>query len=193
MEHFCCDPFNKTAHKVHPKKEKMRDVTAAFAASAHTIRIHLVAGMKICATCRIQIGNAVKQKQEELKQQQEASVADAAMEEEQEELNPVYPSPLQADFIDKREFIRVLNSVLPQIEVEKIDFEKIGRSHSYCRNVLEDISEKIASKIFEIPRLFLAAEQNVEQEIVEQLKAKFKETQNQNSFGPSTIMVIAKN
>lgn len=177
MKRFCCNPFKKRNHKTFKIYQQLRNITPAFAASTQITRYRLVPESKICVTCRVQVINCIKQKRKELHQQQQASSDDVAMEIEPEERNPLFPSPLQTDLIDKQEFIRVLNTILPQIEIEKIDFAKIDRSHSYCRNVLKDISEKMASKIFEIPRIDIApAEQNEDQEIVKQLKDKFAET-----------------
>lgn len=45
------------------------------------------------------------------------------------------------DFIDKDAFISVISSIHPQIGVEKIILGEIGRSQSYCRNMLDEITK----------------------------------------------------
>lgn len=88
-----------------------------------------------------------------------------------------YPSPA-VNYVDRAEFIRKLNEILPQIDVTAIDSEKIDRSRSYCRKKCDEISTNLAAKIFDIttPGVREVAKENCEQEIVNQLKEKFAET-----------------
>lgn len=197
---YCCNPFGKTDHKTNRrfKKDRLRNVTPALVQSARSINIRLAPhGKKVCVDCRINIQKKAKEKnnrpnialpgdqhqiaqpqaQQQLAQEQ---ADDGNMDIDMElpdSVGPKYPSPA-VNYVDTAEFIRKLNEILPQIDVTAIDFEKISRSRSYCRNKLDEISTNLAAKIFNIttPGVREVVEENCEQEIVNQLKEKFAET-----------------
>lgn len=78
--------------------------------------------------------------------------------------------------LEKAAFVDKFNKLLPLIGVNKIIFEKIGRSQSYMRNKLDEITRQLAKTLFEIPLCTDAGEQNAEQEMLQQLKDEFFKT-----------------
>lgn len=79
---------------------------------------------------------------------------------------------------DKAVFVNKLNKLLPLIGVDKIVFEKIGRSQSYMQNKLDEITRQLAKNLFEISPCTHehAVEQNAGQEMLQQLKDEFAKT-----------------
>lgn len=71
------------------------------------------------------------------------------------------------------------NKILPLIGVTRIEYEKIGKSQSYVRNKLEEITSKIAKNVFDISPQTDATnvdERNDGREMVKQLKHAFVES-----------------
>lgn len=89
------------------------------------------------------------------------------------------------EYIDKIDFMNGLNKLVPLLGVEKIDIRKIEKSHSYCRNMTQEISSKLGEKIFGLSTLDTSThsdvpDPNAEHEIVSQLKRKFTETSDKH-------------
>lgn len=94
-------------------------------------------------------------------------------------------SSSSTEFVDRNAFIAAFNKILPMIGIAPIDAKKISKSHSYCRNTLNEISEGLARKIFDVfpakTASVVVEEENTDQEIVNQLKVKFAETIDKHS------------
>lgn len=88
-------------------------------------------------------------------------------------------SASSGDFVDKEEFVRNFNALLPQIGVEEIDYRKIDRSQSYCRSTMDEISTNMSRKNFGLtpttPRQSNSQNSDIG-EMLLQLKAKFAQT-----------------
>lgn len=126
-----------------------------------------------------QIGEQQQQAGEQQQQFNDHILPDDDVDMEVERQGAVYPSP-PMNLVDKSEFIRVLNSIFPLIEVAQIEIGKASKSPPYCRDKLKEISEKLACKLFALPppppENEVNVEKNGEGKILKQLKAKFAET-----------------
>lgn len=189
---YCCNPFQRPHHRSTLKYGQLRYVTPAIAESARSMNIRLIPNvMQICNDCRMKIQKEKKRRNQPVDQQQIAQPqAQPQLAQEPaddggidvnfdlpEPAGPKYPSP-GVNYVDKAEFVRKLNELLPQIEVTAIDCEKITRSRSYCRSKLDEITTNLGCRIFDLTMQAAGgvAKDNPEQEIVMQLKEKFAET-----------------
>lgn len=79
-------------------------------------------------------------------------------------------------YINKSEIINALNKILPLIGVTPIITDNIGKSISYCRNKLDELSTKLATKVFDITAETTNTDVeglNAQEEMLNQLKSKF--------------------
>lgn len=194
---YCCNPFQRSNHRSTLKYGQLRYVTPAIVESARSMNIRLIPNiMQICNDCRMKIQKEKKRRdqptiappedQQQIAQPQaQPQLAQEPADDGGMDVNfelpqpdgPKYPSPA-VNYVDKAEFVRKLNELLPQIEVTAIDCEKIARSRSYCRSKLDEITTNLGCKIFDLTMQGAGevAKDNPEQEIVMQLKEKFAET-----------------
>lgn len=84
--------------------------------------------------------------------------------------------------MDKKEVVRKLNKILPLFGARTIDFDKIGRSQSYVRSKLNEITSNLAKNLFGIPESTDDTEFEKEsgREMLLQLKEEFAATDDRH-------------
>lgn len=182
MVSSCCDPFKKVNHakKIYMKHNKLRNVSKDLASTARSLNIRLQPNtMKICASCRKKIQKMAKNQDKQARHQPDCNENEPqAMDVDyNEDVAPLVATSSSEIILDKPEFIDKLNKLLPLIGAKKIKSRSLN-SKQYCRKMLNNITEKLASTLFEIP---VKNDKDVgavndDQEIIKQLKSKFAET-----------------
>lgn len=196
----CCNLFNKQNHKV-ANPNKLRKVTTLEVEYAKLLNINITANeMLICTTCRPDLR---RRRNQHLRDMEVVVGDNEQIGASSENIIPVggdekgYHSSCESTLttntcdeqsvassqnsIDKEDFVRNLNKLLVLIGVEEIDFRKITRSHSYCRNKMDEISKNLGEKIFNITVHNVEEPHNKnsdDKETLLQLKSKFAETAN---------------
>lgn len=207
MEKKCCNPYKKPKHNKHAKAnyKKLRFVTQRLADHAKTLNIKLVANtMKICDSCRRQIDEGKKYvEQHGQPQESTEAVEDVEMfddnimpiEVEYNIIPPVFVRPKRLStistassastssgmYLDKLEWVRKFNEILPLIGVTPIDSNRIKKSNMYCHDMIDQITTNLARRIFDVSLDSAGADAeqlSADQEIVNQLKLKFAEATN---------------
>lgn len=92
-------------------------------------------------------------------------------------------SSSSVQFVDRIELVIAVNNILPMIGLAPIDVRRIARTVSYCQNILNETTQALAIKVFNLANVgsTIAEKQRDEQEIVIQLKTKFAQVTDKHS------------
>lgn len=173
----CCNPYGIERH-VNCKRN-LRRVSVKLAELASTKNIDVAFGTFLCNNCRLKM-----YKVPDAGASNARDVVLMDIDEQEDRGEQTDNGSSSREFIDKRQFIDGFNKLLPLIGVQKVDIRKIGKSHSYCRNMIQEITSKLGEKIFDLPAMTTSNEIDLpesEQEIVNQLKCKFNTTTDKHT------------
>lgn len=162
---FCCNPFKKKKHSKITKN--LRSVTEIMCKLGYGI----VTGMKICGTCRITFNKTLtinNQIENIISDINDLDVTDSGIDSE------------DSEYQDSKFIVTKLNAVLEAVGQSPVKTKRI-RYDSYRKEKKDKIKKALIDVIFSEPSGSVTSkDQNDESEMLQQLKEKFKISNDKN-------------